>query len=61
MQCPVGSFGKEGACELCSIGTYQDSPGKTFCHRCNASEVTKTIGAVGRQQCVMPGKCSYLH
>jgi len=54
LQCPVGSFGKEGACELCSIGTYQDSPGKTFCHRCNASEVTKTIGAVGRQQCVMP-------
>lgn len=36
IQCPSGTYEIDGQCEECREGTYQDTPGSTYCHRCPA-------------------------
>jgi len=34
LDCTAGSFGLNGVCSLCSVGTYQSLTGASFCSRC---------------------------
>ena len=52
-QCAPGTFSKTGLapCEMCPVGTYQPSSGKTFCHRCEFDQLTDTEGATSKDDC----------
>ncbi|XP_078575764.1 sushi, von Willebrand factor type A, EGF and pentraxin domain-containing protein 1-like [Branchiostoma floridae x Branchiostoma japonicum] len=54
--CPPGKYSATGLepCSTCQINTFQPEAGKTFCHRCPNTTVTKYAGASSCEERVVP-------
>ena len=55
VECPVGTFENEGACEWCPIGQYQDKTGQTSCKDCPYATAWDMPGAAHISYCM----CKY--
>lgn len=51
LACGPGQYGKDGACHLCSIGSFNERHGALCCQRCPFLYVTWGRGATSRREC----------
>ena len=59
VECPAGSYEKNGRCVLCPRHTFQSDPGKTECVSCGPYNMTEHIGATSSFACIDRG--NFLH
>ncbi|KAH8030033.1 hypothetical protein HPB51_006465 [Rhipicephalus microplus] len=51
LACGPGQYGKDGACHVCSVGSFNDRHGALCCQRCPFLYVTWGRGATSRKEC----------
>ncbi|XP_075729371.1 uncharacterized protein LOC119165608 isoform X2 [Rhipicephalus microplus] len=49
--CAPGQYGKDGACHVCSVGSFNERHGALCCQRCPFLYVTWGRGATSRKEC----------
>ena len=50
--CPAGTYWKDGLCELCPIGTFQDLEGEQHCITCPTGLTTQYEASINYTNCL---------
>ncbi|KAH3786415.1 hypothetical protein DPMN_164522, partial [Dreissena polymorpha] len=58
LNCTVGHYELDGACEQCEVGTYQPGTGAKVCFPCPIGYTTLTTEATHQEQCIAVSQCS---